>query len=38
MMRFLDRLPPVWRQRVIGIAIGAPLGILVAILTWWISR
>jgi hypothetical protein len=28
-MRLLDRLSPKWRQRVVGIAIGALAGILV---------
>lgn len=37
-MTFLDRLSPKWRCRVIGIAIGTPVGIVIGIFTVWISN
>ena len=37
MINWLMTLSPVWRQRLIGCAIGAPIGILLGLFTAWLS-
>lgn len=32
-----ERMRPVWRQRLLGIAIGAPAGIAIAFFSVWLS-
>jgi hypothetical protein len=36
-MNFLESLTPAWRCRVVGFAIGAPVGLLIAAAAIWMS-